>query len=130
MRENPIVDYKTAFTKISTMIKGKDCLIMDAWNDRVPWYLPGQEYILLLSKAQTEKIDLVYGEKIYNTIPEVHTEIQNRKCGVVIVENWESLTSDDIKKYVKTNLKHQFDVNNLPYNENDKWSISIYSWGL
>ncbi|EKD42900.1 MAG: hypothetical protein ACD_72C00538G0001, partial [uncultured bacterium] len=41
VRENPIVDYKLAFSRIKDLIKDKhDVLVIDAWNDRVPWYLP------------------------------------------------------------------------------------------
>jgi len=130
MRENPIVDYKFAFAKIQNLIKDKkDVIVMDAWNDRVPWYLPGQKYIFLF-KDGAGKIDPVFGEKILGTIKEFEAEKKLYESGIVIVEDWESLMNEDIKEYVRKNLKFEFTVQDLPYNENDHWGISVYSWGI
>ena len=102
---------------------------MDAWNDRVPWYLPGQKYIFLF-KDGAGKIDPVFGEKILGTIKEFEAEKKLYESGIVIVEDWESLMNEDIKEYVRKNLKFEFTVQDLPYNENDHWGISVYSWGI
>ncbi|HCR36159.1 MAG: hypothetical protein UR19_C0008G0012 [Candidatus Nomurabacteria bacterium GW2011_GWF1_31_48] len=130
VRENPIVDYKLAFSRIKDLIKDKhDVLVIDAWNDRVPWYLPGQEYVMA-NFATPEGADPVYGEKFVGTLDGIREEISNHQSGVVIVEDWQSFMSDEIKEYVRKNLKFEFTVQNLPYNENDHWGISIYSWGI
>ena len=129
MRENPIVDYQKAFERISVMIEGKDSLIlMDAWNDRIPWYLPGRKYIFLVKNEK--KIDPTFNEPMIGTIEGFEKEKKKYKNGLVIVENWESLTPPDLQKHIRDTLRHDFDVQNLPYNEADKWGISIYSWGL
>jgi 4-amino-4-deoxy-L-arabinose transferase-like glycosyltransferase len=129
MRENPIVDYKTAFSKIKKMIgTKKDVIVMDAWNDRVPYYLPGQKYAMI--RNGRTGIDDIYGEKILGSTKEFEEQKARYKSGIVIVENWESLTAVETQNHIKNTLKHEFDINNLPYNEDDKWSISIYSWGL
>ncbi len=129
VRENPIVDYKTAFGRIKKLIHGKDnVVIMDAWNDRVPYYLPNQPFILLMKDTKT--VDPQYGEKIVGTIHDYEKIKAQYKSGIVLIENWESLTPIELQNHMRSTLKHEFDVNNLPYNENDKWSISIYSWGL
>ncbi len=129
MRENPIVDYQKAFERISVMIEGKDSLIlMDAWNDRIPWYLPGRKYIFLVKNEK--KIDPTFNEPMIGTIEGFEKEKKKYKSGLVIVENWESLTPYDLQQHIRNTLKHDFDVQNLPYNEADKWGISIYSWGL
>ncbi|OGK19467.1 hypothetical protein A2799_04875 [Candidatus Roizmanbacteria bacterium RIFCSPHIGHO2_01_FULL_39_24] len=129
MRENPIVDYAIAFDKIRKMISGKKSVIlMDAWNDRIPWYLPDQEYIFL---TKNEKyIDPTFNEKMVGTIAGFESEKKRYQSGVVLVENWESLTPPDLQKHIRDTLTRKFDVENLPYNEADKWSISIYTWGL
>lgn len=130
MRENPIVDYKLAFAKIKDLIKNKNnVLVIDAWNDRVPWYLPGQEYIMT-NYATPEGIDPTYGERFVGTLEGVKKEISDHESGVVIVEDWQSFMSEDIKEYVRKNLKFEFTVQDLPYNENDHWGISVYSWGI
>lgn len=130
MRENPIVDYKLAFANIKELISDKeDVLVIDAWNDRVPWYLPNQEYIMA-NVATPEGVDPMYGEKFVGTLDGIKNEISDHKSGVVIVEDWQSFMSDEIKEYVRKNLKFEFTVQDLPYNENDHWGISVYSWGI
>ncbi|PIY69557.1 hypothetical protein COY90_00020 [Candidatus Roizmanbacteria bacterium CG_4_10_14_0_8_um_filter_39_9] len=130
VRENPIVDYKYAFARIEQMIKGKsDVILMDAWNDRIPYYLPGQKFIFLYSKGEG-KIDVTYGEKMIGSISQYEEEKAKYPRGIVIVENWMSMTPPELQDHIRQTLKHEFTVNNLPYNENDKWSISIYSWGF
>lgn len=130
MRENPIVDYKKAFSIMENLIKEKnDVIVMDAINDRVPWYLPKQKYIYLVQKPLFDK-DPLFGEQTISTTKEFEIEKTKYKRGVVLIENWESQTAPDLQKHIRNNLKHEADVNNLPYNEADKWSISIYSWGL
>jgi uncharacterized membrane protein len=133
VRENPIVDYKTAFNKIKKLIiDPKNTLIIDAWNDRVPYYLPNQTFIMFdrFNKSGQNYTDPEYGEKMVATIAEYEKEKKKYKSGIVIIENWESFESEDFKNYVRKTLKHEFDVNNLPYNDDDKWSISVYSWGI
>ena len=130
VRENPIVDYKLAFSKIEELLKDKkDSLIIDAWNDRVPWYLPGQEYIMANYSTQ-EATDPIFGEKLVGTLDGIKKEISRHQSGVVLVEDWQSFMSEDIKEYVRGNLKHEFTIQDLPYNENDHWGISVYSWGI
>ncbi|MEI6774567.1 MAG: glycosyltransferase family 39 protein [bacterium] len=130
VRENPIVDYKYAFARIKMMIEGKkDVILMDAWNDRVPYYLPGQKFIFLYSLGKGD-LDTTYGEKMVGTIKLFEQEKMKYPYGVVIVENWMSMTPEKLQDHIRKTLKHEFTVNNLPYNENDKWSISIYSWGF
>ena len=65
-----------------------------------------------------------------STISEFNREKSKYPYGVVLVENWESQASPELQEYIRTTLKKEFDVNNLPYNEADKWSISVYSWNL
>lgn len=131
VRENPIVDYKTAFSKISTLIKGKqNVIVMDAWNDRVPWYLPGQKYIFLADPKQFGNPDPVFGEEVMNSVNDFKDQEKKYSSGVVIVEDWESLTPEYLKEYIRKNLKFEFTVQDLPGNENDHWGISVYSWGI
>jgi len=130
MRENPIVDYKLAFSKIKELIKGKeDVLLIDAWNDRTMWYMPGQEFVMV-NFASPAGTDSTYGEKLVGSLDGIKVEINQHHNGIVIVEDWESLMSEDIKEYVRKNLKFEFTVQDLPYNENDHWGISVYSWGI
>jgi len=101
MRENPIVDYKLAFSKIKDLIKDKDdVLVIDSWNDRVPLYLSGQKFVMTNYSTQSE-VDSVFGEKFVRSLDEVKSEIASHKNGVVIVEDWQSFMSEDIKEYVQ-----------------------------
>ncbi len=129
MRENPIVDYKLAFTKIKDLIKNNpNTIVMDAWNDRVPWYLPGREFVFL--KSEASRVGSGYGENLIGTIEQFEIEKIKYTSGVVIIEDWPSLTPPELQAHLRQTLKHEFDVQDLPYNENDHWGISVYSWGI
>lgn len=130
MRENPIVDYKKAFSKIKHIIKDpRNTIVMDAWNDRVPWFLQGQKYVFL-DRNEDRMIDETFNITKIGSVNDYKAEKKKYPKGIVIVENWESRTHPSIQEEVRNTLKKEFDVENLPYNEQDKWSISVYSWGL
>ncbi len=130
MRENPIVNYKEAFAKIEKLIEGKEkVIVMDAWNDRVPWYLPKQEFIWLV-KNGNGKFDPVYGERMIGTIKGFEQVKSQYPAGIVIVENWQSQTPPELQDHVRSTLKFEFTQGTVPGNEKDPWSISVYSWGL
>jgi hypothetical protein len=123
MRENPIVDYKTAFQKIGMLTKGdKNVVIFDAIFDRVPWYLPGQKYILLYDfDSSIPHASTIVGFEKFKS---------QYKSGIVIVENWPSGTTPEVQEYVRKTLKYEFEINTVKGNEKDPWNINVYSWGL
>jgi len=130
MRENPIVDYKGAFERIERMIDGrKDVIVMDAWNDRVPWYLPNQDYVFLVQNG-FGMIDPFDGEVMVGTVQGFEQIKSQSPLGIVIVENWESMTPAELQEYIRNTLKFEFTQETVPGKEKDPWSISIYSWGL
>ncbi|MEN9327861.1 MAG: hypothetical protein RI947_669 [Candidatus Parcubacteria bacterium] len=130
MRENPIVDYKKAFAGMKQLIGTRnDILIVDSWNDRVPWYIPGRPFVFA-SREKKIKIDPQFGEKMIRTVDHFEAERTRNNAGIVLVENWESQMIPELQDHIRKTLKHEFDVQDLPYNEDDKWSVSIYSWGI
>lgn len=132
IKENPIVDYKTAFEKIKKMkAKKKNVIVMDAWNDRVPWYLPGQRFVFLAPDTKPA-FNSVYGEKIITNVSSFEKEKKKYPAGIVIVENWPSQTSVELQTHVRQSLKPRFTQTTVPYNTEpyDDWSISVFSWGL
>lgn len=127
MRENPIVNYKLAFQKIGKLIKGKEheVAVMDAWYDRIMWYLPEVDhYYLLLTNPKALTPNMIV------TIDKFEKVKSQYKYGVIVVENWQSLTPPELQDHIRKTLKHEFDVQTVPGNEADSWSISVYSWGL
>jgi hypothetical protein len=129
MRENPIVDYKTAFVKIDALIGDRaDVIVMDAWNDRVPWYLPGQKFVFLIRDGVG--IDPVYGAKRMGTIQKFEAEKLKHPAGIVIVENWQSQTPQELQDHIRKTLKYEFEQATIKGNEADPWNINVYSWGL
>lgn len=123
MRENPIVDYKTAFQKIAKLTHGdKRVFVMDAIFDRVLWYMPDQAYGFLFtiptSTPQATTVEAF--EKIKSAHP----------MGIAIVENWQSLTPPALQEHIRETLRHEFEMGTVKGNENDPWNINVYSWGL
>jgi len=130
MRENPIVNYRVAFEKIEKLIDGKqNVIVMDAWNDRIPWYLPSQKYIWLTWEGNGQ-IDPVFGEKMIGSIQGFEQVKSKYSSGIVIVENWPSLTPPELQDYIRNTLKFEFTQDTVPGNKKDPWSISVYSWGI
>lgn len=126
MRENPIVDYKTAFKKIEIIAKGKEKTIFigDAWYDRILWYLPDfKNYYWLMVTDSTDR-------RFINNISYFQQIKAQYISGIVIVENWESMTPPDLQEHIRKTLKFEFTQDTVPGNEKDPWSISVYSWGL
>jgi hypothetical protein len=126
MRENPIVNYKSAFSKIRKLIQGKEKTIFigDAWYDRILWYLPYVEnyYWLMVSDSKDERF--------INKISYFQEIKSQYDAGIVIVENWESMTPPELQEHIRKTLKYEFTQGTVPGNEKDLWSISVYSWGL
>ena len=126
MRENPIVNYKSAFSKIRKLIqrKEKTIFIGDAWYDRILWYLPYVEnyYWLMVSDSKDERF--------INKISYFQEIKSQYDAGIVIVENWESMTPPELQEHIRKTLKYEFTQGTVPGNEKDLWSISVYSWGL
>ena len=50
--------------------------------------------------------------------------------GLVIVDDWQSLMPDDIKDYIKKNLKLELRVESMPVSPEEKWPLELYSWGF
>ncbi|MEI7652765.1 MAG: glycosyltransferase family 39 protein [bacterium] len=123
MRENPIVDYKTAFQKIRLLAKGnKEVIIMDAIFDRVLWYMPGQKYGFLF----VSPVDIPQASTItqFEKIKSIH------HSGVAIVENWQSITTPELQDHIRKTLTYEFEMGTVKGNEKDPWNINVYSWGL
>lgn len=130
VRENPIVDYKTAFGKIKTMIgSNKNVIVIDGWNDRMPWYMPEHDFIFFNRKGGGER-DEQFKVRTYSTIEHLKSLQKRYKGGIVVVENWESQMSPEVQEFVRKNLKPQFTQETVKYNEKDSWSISVYTWGI
>ncbi|MCA9371639.1 glycosyltransferase family 39 protein [Candidatus Woesebacteria bacterium] len=122
VRENPLPDYKTAFAKIKTLVgDNRDIIILDSWYDRVLWYLPGQTYGWLFKNPNATSVA---------TAEEFEALKKNRSSGIVIVENWQSLASENLQNHIRETLYHEFDQGTVVGNENDSWTISVYSWGI
>lgn len=50
--------------------------------------------------------------------------------GFVMIHDWQSFMPDDIKEYVKKNLKLEIRVESMEVSPNDKWPLELYSWGF
>jgi 4-amino-4-deoxy-L-arabinose transferase-like glycosyltransferase len=130
MRENPIVDYKYAYSKIQDLIRDReDTIILEAWCERPSWFLPDSKFATF-SRYPGPDINPYYGEQVLKTLSDLEDIMAVHASGVVVVEDWESMTPPEINKYVRQNLKFEFAVQDLPHNDGDHWGVSVYSWGI
>jgi hypothetical protein len=130
VRENPIVDYKQVYSRIESLgLDKNNSIVIDAWDERPVWFLPKQNFAVF-TRYPGPVIDPYYGEPVLRSISEFNQVRASYKTGVVVVEDWESLTPPEINEYVRKNLKFEFTIQDLQYNENDHWGVSVYSWGI
>jgi hypothetical protein len=133
-----IADYKTLFGKMQTRFPHMDSYII--FNDAIDsqlWYLPGRppdatfvkDYTAGLKYDQSS-IHPITHKPIYTSLKQFQEQVKRHPKGVIIVEDWQSMLPDEIKDYVKKNLKLQIRVDSLPQVQSDSWPLEVYSWGM
>lgn len=124
-----IADYKNLYTQVRQRIPGLSRrAIFNDWYDTQHWYLdyPVTAYFMK-GKTVPEKHN-VDGQMIYGTLAQFKHEMKKYPQGIVVVEDWESIMPEDIKQYVKKNLKREIRVDGLPQAQRDNWGLEVYSW--
>lgn len=131
-------NYKEAYSQLKQKYPDIDSYVI--YNDVVEpqqWYLDGRspdglfvkDYTFALKYGETTKYGLT-DITIFTTLAQFQTEMKKNPRGVIVVEDWESILSEEIKQYAKKNLKREIRVEGLPEAKGDNWPIEIYSWGL
>lgn len=98
--------------------------------DAEEWYF-GRSSTAYFRKfiAQPKKASVAH-VMIYGSLEDFKKEMRKYPKGLVIMEDWESFFPEDIKQYVKHNLKLEYRVEGLKEAPDDPWPLALYSWGM
>jgi len=71
-----------------------------------------------------------YGFTEYTNLDEFAQEMSKYPQGFVMIHDWISYMPDEIKDYVKKNLKFELRIESMAVSPNEKWPLALYSWGF
>ena len=71
-----------------------------------------------------------YGFTEYTNLEEFVVEMSKYPQGFVMIHDWISYMPDEIKDYVKKNLKSELRIESMAVSPDDKWPLVLYSWGF
>lgn len=125
-------DYKTFFNYIKSNYSNiKSIPVLTDVNDFSRWYSPVKPAALFNRTIQKPKPDWSDPSIMTYVSLEDFIKVTNQyPKGMVIVEDWHSFLPEDVKDYVKKNMKLEYRVNGLTENPIDKWPLELYSWGF
>ncbi len=126
-----IADYKSMYAKLKQ--KFPDYQKLAIFNDLVdtePWYLGRYSNAYFRKFVSKPVLDKERNLMVYGGLADFKKEMAKHKKGLVIIEDWVSFWPDDIKTYVKKNLKLEIKVDGLAQAQGDNWPLAVYSWGI
>ena len=71
-----------------------------------------------------------FGFVEYSTLATFITETSKYPKGFAMIHDWISFMPDEIKGYIKKNMKFELSVESLSVSPNDRWPLLLYSWGF
>ena len=124
-------DYKTFFRKAYEMFPDLDTLpIFTGPHDSLSWYTKRFPTALFsINVTNPTYIDVVQSWQ-YGSLAKFISEKDKYDKGLVMVHDWQSFMPEEIKSYVKKNMKLELRVESLEVSPDDKWPLELYSWGF
>lgn len=71
-----------------------------------------------------------FGFYEYPNLSDFIREQKKYPQGFVMIHDWVSYMSDDIKNYTKQNLRLEIRVDSMSVSPDEKWPLELYSWGF
>jgi len=124
-------DYKTFFKLTYEKFPDFDNYpVFSNLIDAFAWYAHKNPTTLFKIGNLPPYTELQSGIMVYPDLSYFMTEMKKYPKGFVVVEDWQSLMPDDIKDYIKKNLKLELRVESMPVSPEEKWPLELYSWGF
>ncbi len=124
-------DYKTMYSLIKTRFPDyKEMAIFNDLPDTERWYMERLSDAYFNTTTGKPRV-FKYGKwnvPVWVTKEKLVEEMKKHKKGIVIVEDWQSFMPEEVKEYVKQNLKFEFEVSSLTQ-VGGSWPLKVYSWG-
>lgn len=124
-------DYKSFFSEVYKKFPEFDKYpVFSDLYDPFAWYSTKKPDALFMKVISTPIHYSHYPVMAYPNLEYFLIEISKYPQGYLMVEDWQSFTPDDVKEYVKKNLKLEIRVESMSVSPNDKWPLELYSWGM
>lgn len=131
VRENPLADYQQFFTRLNPIIeKNPRAVLIDAWFDRTYWYSKNRRLdYFITNESDHAKYDKASRIRFIRSLNELKGVVESNKQGIIIVEEWTSLASEEQKNWIKKNLDYKFTTCDTRL-ANEGWCLSAYTWNI
>jgi len=126
-----IANYKDFYAELKKLHPDyKNLPIFNNTFDVEGWYFGRYSNAYFMKSVKEPQMHPIAKVKIYGSLSDFKREMGKYPKGLVIVEDWESFLPEDIKQYVKKNLKLEYRVESLKEAPDDPWPLALYSWGI
>ncbi len=124
-------DYKTFFKKTYQLYPDFDNLpVFVGPFDTLSWYTDrNPTAIFSIDTSKPVFVDAVKSWQ-YGSLTDFKTQQAKYLKGLVVVNDWQSFMPDDIKDYVKKNMRLELRVESMTVSPDEKWPLELYSWGF
>jgi hypothetical protein len=124
-------DYKTFFKLTYEKFPAFDSYpVFSNLIDSFTWYAHKNPTTLFKIGSLPPYTELLSGIVVYPDLKYFLVEMKKYPQGFVVVEDWQSILPEDIKEYVKKNLKLELRVESLSVAPQEKWPLELYTWGF
>jgi hypothetical protein len=124
-------DYKTFFKLTYEKFPAFDSYpVFSNLIDPFTWYAHKTPTSLFKIGNLPPYTELLSGIMVYPDLKYFLVEMKKYPQGFVVVEDWQSILPEDIKEYVKKNLKLELRVESLSVAPQEKWPLELFSWGF
>lgn len=131
MQEIPEVDYQKIYHFIQEKLRNNPGAVYIAnWNDHPVWYLGEgkMNYILRVNPSgySQEPLSGAFFIENMNKFQEI---MKKHKKGLVLLESWDDAVPQELREYIRANLKKEFELDRLYKVQPRLWPVEVYSWG-
>ena len=124
-------DYKTFFLEWRKRYPDfENYPIISGTLDSTSWYTNRTPSAVIDWKTGKTFYESRFGYWYYSTLEGFISEKEKHFSGFVIIHDWPSFMPEDVKSYVKKNLRLELRVESMAVSPNDKWPLELYSWGF
>jgi len=124
-------DYKTFFKLTYEKFPDFDnTAVFSNLQDAYVWYAHYKPTALFKIGNLPPYIETQSGLVVYPDLRYFMAEMKKYPKGFVVAEDWQSILPEDVKDYVKKNLKLELRVESMSVSPEEKWPLELYSWGM
>jgi len=126
-----IANYKDFYARLKKIHPDYKTLpVFNNTFDVEEWYFGRYSNAYFMKSVEKPRLHPVAKVMIYGSLEDFKKEMSKYPKGLVIIEDWESFFPEDVKQYVKKNLKLEYRVESLKEAPDDPWPLALYSWGM